>query len=48
MSQVLLEMRDVTKRFPGVTALKDVNITLNKGEILGICGENVAGQCRES
>ena len=44
MSELLLEMKDVTKRFPGVIALKDVNITLNKGEILGICGENGAGK----
>lgn len=44
MSKVLLEMKNVTKRFPGVIALKDVNITLNQGEILGICGENGAGK----
>ena len=44
MSELLLEMKNVTKRFPGVIALKDVNITLNKGEILGICGENGAGK----
>ena len=41
---VLLEMKHVTKRFPGVKALDDVNITLNQGEILGICGENGAGK----
>ena len=39
-----MEMRNVTKRFPGVLALSDVNITLSKGEILGICGENGAGK----
>ena len=44
MSELLLEMKDVTKRFPGVTALKDVNIGLQRGEILGICGENGAGK----
>ena len=44
MNQAILEMRDVTKRFPGVIALKDVNISLLKGEILGICGENGAGK----
>lgn len=41
---VLLEVKHVTKRFPGVIALKDVNIELNQGEILGVCGENGAGK----
>lgn len=40
----ILEMRHVTKKFPGVIALDDVNLTLRKGEILGICGENGAGK----
>ena len=40
----ILEMKHVTKRFPGVTALNDVSIGLNKGEILAICGENGAGK----
>ena len=44
MKQVILEMKHVTKRFPGVVALKDVSIELYKGEILGICGENGAGK----
>ncbi len=44
MKENVLEMRNVTKRFPGVTALKDVCIDLRKGEILGICGENGAGK----
>lgn len=44
MSEVVLEMRNVTKRFPGVVALDDVNMDLKKGEILGICGENGAGK----
>lgn len=41
---VLLEVKNVTKRFPGVIALKDVNINLHEGEILGVCGENGAGK----
>ncbi len=41
---MLLEVKNVTKRFPGVVALKDVNIVLNEGEILGVCGENGAGK----
>lgn len=44
MSETVLEMRHVTKRFPGVIALDDVNLDLRKGEILGICGENGAGK----
>ena len=44
MSDNILEVRNVTKRFPGVIALKDVNMDLRKGEILGICGENGAGK----
>ena len=44
MSGAILEMRHITKRFPGVIALKDVSIELFKGEILAICGENGAGK----
>lgn len=40
----ILEMKHVTKRFPGVVALSDVSIGLRKGEILAICGENGAGK----
>lgn len=44
MENTILEMRQVTKRFPGVIALKNVCIDLRRGEILGICGENGAGK----
>lgn len=44
MAEKLLEMKHVTKRFVGVTALSDVSIELNKGEVLAICGENGAGK----
>ena len=44
MNKVILEMRHITKRFPGVTALKDVSIQLSEGEVLAICGENGAGK----
>lgn len=44
MSKKILEMVHVTKKFPGVTALRDVNLDLDRGEILGICGENGAGK----
>ena len=40
----LLEMRGISKSFPGVRALDDVSITLDAGEVLGIVGENGAGK----
>ena len=43
-SEYILQMKNVTKRFPGVVALKDVSISLKKGEVLAICGENGAGK----
>ncbi len=44
MGKVLLEMRDITKLFPGVRALSDVNIVVEEGEIHALCGENGAGK----
>ena len=44
MSKTLLEMRNITKLFPGVRALSDVNITVEEGEIHALCGENGAGK----
>ncbi|MER7893222.1 multiple monosaccharide ABC transporter ATP-binding protein [Micromonospora sp. NPDC094482] len=41
---VLLEMRSITKEFPGVRALSDVNLAVRAGEIHAICGENGAGK----
>lgn len=40
----LLEARQITKRFPGVTALRRVGITLGRGEVLAVIGENGAGK----
>ncbi|GAA1048043.1 multiple monosaccharide ABC transporter ATP-binding protein [Arthrobacter russicus] len=41
---VILEMRAITKEFPGVKALSNVSLTVRAGEIHAICGENGAGK----
>jgi len=40
----ILEMRGITKTFPGVKALQDVTLTVKRGEVHAICGENGAGK----
>jgi ribose transport system ATP-binding protein len=40
----ILEMKGITKSFPGVLALDNVDLTLYRGEILGLIGENGAGK----
>ncbi|MGW4466267.1 multiple monosaccharide ABC transporter ATP-binding protein [Micromonospora sp. NPDC004704] len=40
----ILQMRGITKTFPGVKALQDVNLSVRRGEIHAICGENGAGK----
>jgi len=40
----ILQMRAITKEFPGVKALKDVTLTVRRGEVHAICGENGAGK----
>lgn len=40
----LLQMRNITKRFPGVTALRNVTFNVRKGTIHGLVGENGAGK----
>lgn len=42
--QPILEMREITKRFSGVTALNKVTLSVARGEVHAICGENGAGK----
>lgn len=44
MEQVVLEVKNVTKRFPGVLALSNVNFRLSKGKVHALMGENGAGK----
>jgi ribose transport system ATP-binding protein len=43
-NQYILEMRNITKNFPGVRALDDVSVSFEKGKIAGLLGENGAGK----
>ncbi|MFD0856365.1 ATP-binding cassette domain-containing protein, partial [Actinomadura adrarensis] len=40
----ILRMRGIAKSFPGVHALRDVDLSVRRGEIHAICGENGAGK----
>ena len=44
MAKILLEMKDITKTFPGVKALDHVNLQVEEGEIHALVGENGAGK----
>ncbi|WP_159602094.1 multiple monosaccharide ABC transporter ATP-binding protein [Agromyces humi] len=44
MTTNILEMRGITKTFPGVKALSNVTIGVERGEVHAICGENGAGK----
>ena len=43
-NNLILEMKNITKHFPGVKALDNVSINLKKGTVLGLLGENGAGK----
>ena len=44
MSEYILNIENLTKEFPGVKALENVNFKVKKGEIHSLCGENGAGK----
>jgi len=44
MTTNILEMRNITKEFPGVKALQNVTLNVARGEVHAICGENGAGK----
>ena len=44
MADNILEMRNISKTFPGVKALQQVDLSVERGEVHAICGENGAGK----
>jgi len=44
LSSIILELKHISKQFPGVLALKDVSLSLRRGEVHALLGENGAGK----
>ncbi len=44
MSEYIIELKNITKRFPGVVALNNMSIQVKPGEVHGLIGENGAGK----
>ena len=44
MNDYIVEMKNISKAFPGVRALSDVNLNVKKGEVHALVGENGAGK----
>ena len=44
VGEIILTMKGINKSFPGVRALKDVDLEIRKGEVLALMGENGAGK----
>ena len=45
MSEYIIEMKHITKRFPGIVANDDVTLQIKKGEIFALLGEK---RCRKN
>ncbi|PIE76909.1 MAG: heme ABC transporter ATP-binding protein [Clostridiales bacterium] len=44
MSEPIIELKNITKTFPGIVANDNISLTINKGEIFALLGENGAGK----
>ncbi len=44
MEEYSLQLKNVTKTYPGVVALDDISLSVRPGEVMAICGENGAGK----
>ena len=48
VGEVILTMKDIDKSFPGVHALKKVNLEVRRGEVHALMGENGAGKSTQN